>query len=449
MEDNKFMTLDGLDGYQFEELIAKIMKKRGYVNIVNTQKSQDFGKDIIMDDSKGNRIVVECKHQHFIGRPIVQKLQGAMNHELAQDSSKTIKGIIVTSGNFSKEAKDYVKQISQDVELIDGSTLKKICRDLNLFILNGKVQIIINKSFENITEFESKSLSKSCYSKIYGHELLKSTVKSAVQFRPTCYIRYHVEFDTHTSVGCVDSYQNSGNIVVDGVDGKHLSQELSEFLYKERFSSAEINEKYSKNKTPYEFTENDIEEQIIHHIIDEHTHSVSYRGNNNVSYTKECIPKKRDIDLKEFIPLYVPVWSNELKISKYNYPQKFYVNGKKQLFIVDSLKICKICDKIQQTYQDMSLCPECGRIVCSSHRKIDYLDKKTPICKIHAKPFKLFIQKKYFASKNNLKKYELIWNKLKWWRKVYEDKILFSSIIIVILGGLYTLLNFLGVFPIF
>ena len=32
MED-KPLVLDSLDGYQFEELMAKVMKKRGYENI--------------------------------------------------------------------------------------------------------------------------------------------------------------------------------------------------------------------------------------------------------------------------------------------------------------------------------------------------------------------------------------------------------------------------------
>ena len=47
MEDKPLM-LDGLDGYQFEELVAKIMKKNGYLNINVTSKSCDQGRDIIM-----------------------------------------------------------------------------------------------------------------------------------------------------------------------------------------------------------------------------------------------------------------------------------------------------------------------------------------------------------------------------------------------------------------
>ena len=86
---------------------------------------------------------------------------------------------------------------------------------------------------------------------------------------------------------------------------------------------------------------------------------------------------------------------------------------------IDELKKCKICEDEKENYESMSLCPECGRIVCKRHVKIDYLDKKTPICEIHAKPFKLFIQKKYFAKKKNLNEYKEWWKKSGFFRRFY------------------------------
>ena len=57
MEDKPLM-IEGLDGYQFEELIAKIMKKKGYKNIVVTPKSRDQGRDIIMQDSNRETVLI-------------------------------------------------------------------------------------------------------------------------------------------------------------------------------------------------------------------------------------------------------------------------------------------------------------------------------------------------------------------------------------------------------
>lgn len=434
MEDKPLM-LDGLDGYQFEELVAKIMKKKGYLNIDVTSKSRDQGRDIIMESPKGEIVLVECKHQQFVGRPIIQKLQGAMNYDETQNPDKEVKGIIITSGSFSQEAIEYNKKIGQEIELIDGKKLKSLCNELKVVILNGKVQIITNKSFENISEKQSKELALKGYSKIYGSNQNKASVKSELKYSPSCYIRYNVSFDTHTSAGCVDSYNSSGKIIIDGVTGKELDENLQNFYFSERFDMDEIKEKDIHKTVPYEFTENDIEEHAVNQIVEEHTHDVKYTGDNNVSYSKTCMPKRRDIDTKEFMSIYMPLWTNKIKIKKINYKQQFYVKGEhNSLFLIDELKKCKICEGQKEEYEKMSVCLECGRIVCSSHIKIDYLDKKTPICSIHAKPVKIFLQNKYFAYKENLKKYQEWLKTRNFFQKLYEDKIAFSLSIVGICG---------------
>jgi len=443
MEDKPLM-LDSLDGYQFEELIAKIMKKKGYENIRVTPKSKDGGKDIVMENPEGDIILVECKHQNFVGRPVIQKLQGAMNHEEEKHSEKEVKGIIVTSGSFSKEAIDYNKEIGQDIELIDGKKLRILCKELNVVILNGKVQILTNKSFRDINEKESKDLAQKGYSKIYWGKKHTPTIKANLEFNPACFIKYNVDFDTHTSVGCIDNYSDSGEIIIDGITGKDLDEDATEFFFSGRIDTEEIKDSNEQKKTPFEFTENDIEEHAINHIMGEHTHEVSYTGNNNVSYSKTCIPKRRDIDIKQFFPVYLPIWTNEIEIMKQKYKQEFYVKGNNQFYIEDDLKKCKICEREKDDYRDMSICPECGRVVCHSHVKIDYLDKETPICEIHAKPLQLWIQNKYFAKKENLKEYKEWWESQNFFQKLYEDKIAFGLSIGGVILFLFILFSIIG-----
>ncbi|MBI2655365.1 restriction endonuclease [Candidatus Woesearchaeota archaeon] len=443
MEDKPLM-LDGLDGYQFEELIAKIMKKKGYQNIRVTQKSHDVGKDIIMEGNNNDIFLVECKHQHFVGRPIIQKLQGAMNHEEMKHPDKEIKGIVVTSGSFSQEAIAYNKQIGQEIELIDGKKLKNLCNELKIVILNGKIQIITNNSFENINEKQPKELALKGYSKIYGNQEHKAKVKSELVYNPACYIRYNVSFDTYTSVGLIDSYNHSGQIIIDGVTGKELDEHIQGFYFTSRFDTDEIQENSTHKTIPYEFTENDIEEHAVNKITEQHTHEVSYTGNNNVSYSKNCTPKRRDIDIKEFIPIYLPLWTNEIAILKMNYKQQFYVKGEhNRLFLIDELKKCKICERQEMEYEKMSICPECGRIICKNHVKIDYLDKKTPICSIHAKSVKIFLQNKYFATKENSKKYQEWLESRNFFQKLYEDKVAFSLSILGVFGLIWLIISWI------
>lgn len=443
--EEKPLILDGLDGYQFEELTAKIMKKKGYEKIKVTPKSRDGGKDITMENSKGETILVECKHQKFVGRPIIQKLQGAINHEENQNPSKQVKGIIVTSGKFSQEAKDYNKEIGNDIELIDGKELKELCKKLDLVILNGKVQIITNKSLKNKSEKEVKELVLKEFSNIYWNKQHKPLIKTDSKFIPTVFIDSHIGFSTNTSIGCVDNYSNSSKIAIEGTTGKILEKEPIDFFFSSDLDTEEIKENEESKKIPFEFTENDIEEHVLNSIIEEHTHEVNYIGGNNRNYSKTCIPKKRDIDIKQFLPVYIPVWTSEIDIMKMNYKQKFYVNEDKQFYLIDELKVCKICKEEEDNYKDMTICPECGRIVCKQHMKIDYLDEETPICEIHAKPMKLWLQTKYFAKKENLKKYKEIWESKNFFQKLYEDKIAFGLSIggsILFLFILFSVLSF-------
>ena len=430
-------NIDGLDGYKFEELVAKIMKKEGYENIINTPGSKDFGKDLIMTGKNGDLVVVECKHQNFVGRPVIQKLQGAMKHEEAKGINEKIRGMVVTSGIFSKEAINYVKEIDEPIELIDGVKLKNFCKKLDIIILNGKVQIINNMSFKNISKEDSKNFSEKDYLKIYGSNLLKISTKPRLTFVPSSYVKYNVAFDTHTSIGCIDNYEGDGEMLIDGTSGEELNGEITSFYTSGRNDFEEIKISDVDNKILYDLTENDIEEYALDNIIKEHTHEVRYLGRNNVSYVKKCIPKKRDIQINKFMPVYLPLWKNNIQLKDINYNQHFYIKGNNKFIVFDELKNCKICNTNGGEYHFMSVCPECGRIVCRAHVKIDYLDNKTPICTIHAKHFKLWLQKKYFASKDNLNEYKSIWSKMNFFRKLYEDKIVFISLI---LGSIATIL---------
>ncbi len=442
--DNSAIKLDGLDGYQFEELIAKIMKKAGYDKIRITPKSRDVGKDIIMEGSEGEIVLVECKHQKFIGRPVIQRLQGAINHEENQHPDKKVRGILVTSGAFSQEAINYNKEIGNEIELIDGKELKKLCKNLDVIILNGKVQIITNKSFKNISKKESIELSNKEYSKIYWSKVHKPSVSTELKFSPVCYINYNVNFDTHTSVGCIDNYSSSGEVIVDGITGKNLDEEPANFFFSGRIDTEEIKPEEENKKMHFEFTENDIEDHAIELIVQGHTHNKSYVGKNNVVYSKTCIPKKRDIDLKQFLSVYLPTWTNQVNIMKMGYKQKFYVKGNDVLYIEDGLKKCKICEREKEKYEDMSVCPECGRVVCHKHVKIDYLDKETPICTIHTKSVKLWIQRKYFAKDETLKEYKKWLSSRNFFQKLYEDKIAFGLSVggLTLLGIILVSLSF-------
>jgi len=437
-------SLDGLDGYMFEELVAKIMTRAGYVNVHVTQKSRDTGKDILMEDEHGNTIIVECKHQSSVGRPVVQKLQGAMIHESGIRRDSNISGMIVTSGKFTNEAIDYVTAIQthQEVVLMDGRALRKYCVNLGLVITNGRVQIISTRSYRNISVNESVDFVKSSYSKIYGNNLFPLDINADFVYDPLCIVDYRVSFDTYTSVGLVDSYSNSGKIIINGVSGKYLRDSTLDFYASEQSPSEEIHPSDATKIKQYEFTENDLEDQIIGEVIRTSTHTVQYTGGNNVTYYKECAPLKKNVSIS-LKSLYAPVWSTQIKLGSFIYIQKFAVNADKKSVLLDELLICKVCDSKHTDHASMFVCHECGRVVCENHKKIDYLDKTTPVCEVHYKKQKVFIQTKYFAKEETKHKYKEWLDSKNIFVKIYEDKYVLTALLLALTVWIFSQPSFI------
>lgn len=80
-----------------------------------TKASKDGGKDIIAFDGK-EPIYVEVKHwKGNVGRPAIQKLEGAMSGD------KVKRGYFITSSGFTKDAVEYAKKTN--ITLIDGNEL--------------------------------------------------------------------------------------------------------------------------------------------------------------------------------------------------------------------------------------------------------------------------------------------------------------------------------------
>ncbi|MBA7670040.1 Mrr restriction system protein [subsurface metagenome] len=109
----------------FEKLVIDLLLKMGYGG---TRKDaaeaigaiSDEGIDgIIKEDKLGLDIIyIQAKKwESVVSRPEIQKFVGALEGKRAK------KGIFITTSNYSKEAKEYVKNISTKIILIDGEQL--------------------------------------------------------------------------------------------------------------------------------------------------------------------------------------------------------------------------------------------------------------------------------------------------------------------------------------
>jgi restriction system protein len=92
-------------------------------------RSGDEGIDgIIKEDKLGlDTIYVQAKRwDGTVGRPEIQKFAGALQGQRAH------KGVFITTSSFSKEAEEYVRNITSRIILVDGATLARLMVDYSI-----------------------------------------------------------------------------------------------------------------------------------------------------------------------------------------------------------------------------------------------------------------------------------------------------------------------------
>lgn len=112
----------------FERLVVELLLAMGYGGTRAGAgraigQSGDGGIDGIIDEDKLglDSIYIQAKRwEGTVGRPEIQKFVGALQGNRAH------KGVFITTSDFTKDAQEYVKNISNKVVLINGFTLAKL-----------------------------------------------------------------------------------------------------------------------------------------------------------------------------------------------------------------------------------------------------------------------------------------------------------------------------------
>lgn len=117
----------------FEQLVVELLLKMGYGGAGGVEeaigKSGDEGIDgIIAEDRLGLEMVyLQAKRwEGTVGRPEIQKFVGALHGKRAR------KGVFITTGTFSADAIEYVRNIDPRVALVDGAQLAQFMIDFNV-----------------------------------------------------------------------------------------------------------------------------------------------------------------------------------------------------------------------------------------------------------------------------------------------------------------------------
>ena len=445
---NQRFILDNLNGFEFEELVADIFRKKGFKNVVVTPRTNDGGKDITMDEvtSSGEviKVVVECKHHKTgIGRPVVQKLHSAIS---TLEYSGKKKGYIVSSSIFTESAVDYVEIVNKQsdnliLELIDGKKLKEIACDLGVDLKNGIIEAISNKSIYYSSESVIKtSTLESNFDNINNINKAQVIVQDLkTKFYPIYYINYNINSQCATSIGVIHEELGNGQLLIDGRTGNELKKEFTSSVLKNINNEKEITEgSYLQYKLDFQKNENELKDKAISEIINSHTKNITYTGKNNVTYKKTCTPSPKDIVIHNCKTLYYPEWTLSIKAKQKTYIISFIESAGDIFTTRNDTKICQICNhKIEK---NRWYCTYCGSIMCKKHLKVTRL-RKVKIC-INCSIIKSFFgAKKYFESNEELEAFKNYYESLPLYKKIGENSYLVYSIVIMIIIGLYFLFS--------
>lgn len=110
--------IDGLDGEEFEDLLAIYFKGVG-LGVTKTKKSHDYGADLIVKHKKDS-IAIQCKlyYKHSVGNSAVQEISTAREFYGAD------RAMVITNSKFTRPSEILAGTIG--VQLIDGEKLMKM-----------------------------------------------------------------------------------------------------------------------------------------------------------------------------------------------------------------------------------------------------------------------------------------------------------------------------------
>jgi restriction system protein len=119
-------SIKNISWREFERLVSEAFRRRGYLAEVVGSESGDGGVDIRLT-GPGETVLVQCKQwkAYKVGVTTVRELLGVVVSERAD------RGIVVTSGRFTQEAKAFA-QANPQIKLINGPELAELIRGVQV-----------------------------------------------------------------------------------------------------------------------------------------------------------------------------------------------------------------------------------------------------------------------------------------------------------------------------
>ena len=428
-------VLDDLSGFEFEDLMEDVFRTLGYENVRQAAKTADEGRDVVMEevvDGTRRAVVVECKHTGTVGRPVVQKLHSAV---ATFDFDGPKRGMVVTTGRFTGPAEEYAERLRRNddpypIQLLDGEDLREVADEVGLDLYNGRIEILceetlrpsdpaadvdapVREAFRDVGNVDAADLPEP---------------HSQVTFRPVVAIAADTNAVFETSVGVIHRIDDRTRFVVhaergrpkvaDGavatlvVENRHATVDLDAEQFAMTFDTVE-ERRFGQTQTEYK-------EWAVERLRNHHTTTVTYTGDNNVTYNKTCEPNRSDISVQSIEPVYLPEVRQTTELQGYSYPYEYHAAGPSRVTLEDGIHQCVHCEAsgVGESY---TYCPNCGAIACDGHVETERLEGE-PVCTGCAVTERFALKRKYFYDERNLEAFRETYAEMPLHEKAMENK---------------------------
>jgi restriction endonuclease Mrr len=394
-------------------------------------------------DGTRRAVVVECKHTGTVGRPVVQKLHSAIA-TFEFDGPK--RGMVVTTGRFTNPAKEYAQRLRQNddphpIELLDGEDLREVADEIGLDLYNGRIEILCDETLRPYDPAAGVDAPvKEAFRDIENIDVVDlPRPHAAVTFRPVVAVTAETNAVFETSVGVIHRINERTQFVVHSERGhpEVVDEDVATLVTENLHATVEIDtEQFPAvfdeiDERRFGQTQTEYKDWAVDRLQEHHTTTVTYTGDNNVTYDKTVEPNLSDISVQSIDPVYLPEVRHTTELGTYAHPYEYYAAGPSRVTTEDGIHRCVHCETsgVSDTY---TYCSNCGAIACDSHSKTERLEGE-PVCTGCAVTERFALKTKYFYDEQNLEAFREEYAAMPIHEKAMENKLLAGGTVVAAL----------------
>jgi restriction endonuclease Mrr len=418
--------LDDLSGHEFEDAVAALFRAHGYEDVEVASRVADEGRDATMRDGE-TAYVVECKHTDAVSRPTVQKLHSAV---ATDDHDGPKRGMVVTSGRFTGAAETYAERLRDrgdphPVELVDGDDLRELGESAGMDLYNGRIEVVceatlpvgepalaVAEAFEAVENAPPRA------------EL--PAPDTGVVYRPVVDVEAVTCATFETSVGVIHRIDRRDHVVLEADrEGPALAPDLVDLVGVGTVDLAAAQRRHGGHAERFDGTGAEYRDAATELLRSALATTVTYTGDNDVTYERDCRPSPDDVDLHRVRPLYVPRVDATVELGEYDHGLTFDAAGPRRAVRTDGVRRCVHCE-VSDDDETYTYCANCGSVNCEAHTETERLAGEL-VCTGCAVTRDFFLDTKYFFDESNAAAFEAEYEAMPFYRRPLENPTLAAA----------------------